>query len=201
MRAWMDEYQQMIEEAEPSPPRPLAMFGLTPGGSITFTIDDIPPWLLRADPHPLDLIDLSEVRTIVAKHLPEDGTQPKRNWLQRWVTNPEPAEKPGEYLIVGDSIPQHATPDVRDYFPLVETPYVDSFMDHLSKIHLDSVREARRESARQALQTAVLHLEVHLENLPNETMLDTLAHSATHDCINVVREMLDNIERVPSGGA
>lgn len=133
--------------------------------------------------------NIDTVRTIVAKHLPEDEARTKPNWMRRWFTNPEPPEQPARDW------------KYEAYYGEIETPYADSFMDALNEAHLNDIGEARRTAAREAVLVAALHLETHLENLDNQTMIDTVVRSATQDCINIVREMLAKMNDAESGGA
>lgn len=119
------------------------------------------------------------VRTIVAKHLPEDTEPlPKRNWMQRWFTNPEPQELSGDWKY-----------EPEDYYGEVETPYADTLISRLNEAHLDAIAKERKQAAQDGVFVAVHHLEKHLASLSNETMIDTVVHSATQDCIEVLRNL------------
>lgn len=145
---------------------------------------------------------INTVRTIVAKHLPENEPLPKRNWLQRWVTNPEPGERPVEHRIVTVDTPEpvkHYTWE--NHVAAVETPYADSMMSHITEAHLNAIGEARREAARDGVFVAVHHLEKHLSNLSSETMTDTIARAATQDCIEILRKLRRDMANQESGGA
>ena len=140
--------------------------------------------------HP-HITDTVTVRTIVANHLPEDGTLPKQNWMQRWFTNPEPDEQPIEHRIVT------ATPPDQD---AVEETVGESFMDRIVAVQVEQVIQARRAGARDSAVAAVEALEARLESLPNDTMIDTIARAVTQDCIDVVRKLRPDLLCDPSGG-
>lgn len=144
--------------------------------------------------------NIDTVRTIVAKHLPDNEPQPKRNWLQRWLTNPEPDEQPEEHLIVGEPTPLHIK-DMRERFAHVETPYADSLMSRLNEAHLNAIAKERKQAAQDGVFVAVHHLEKHLSSLNNETSSDTIVRAATRDCIEVLRELHSKMGDQPSGGA
>lgn len=143
---------------------------------------------------------IDTVRTIVAKHLPENEPLPKRNWLQRWLTNPEPDEQPTDLRIVGDSSPIY-TEDFPEQESFMERAIKESFTDRLVDAQMDAIAEARRTAAREAVLVAALHLETHYSNLDNQTSSDTIVRAATYDCIQIVRGMLAKMHEAESGGA
>lgn len=143
---------------------------------------------------------IDTVRTIVAKHLPDNEPLPKRNWLQRWLTNPEPDEQPIESRIVTIETPLRAE-DMRERFEYVETPHADSLVSRLNEAHLDAIAKERKQAARDGVFVAARHLQRHLANLSNETSSDTIVRAATRDCIEVLRELHRKMGEAPSGGA
>lgn len=133
--------------------------------------------------------NLDTVRIIVNTHLPEDA-RPRESWVRRWFTNPEPAVPPAGWKY-----------EPEDHYAIVETPEVDSLVSRLNEAHLDAIMETRREAARVAVLGVALQLETHLENLSNETMIDTVVRSATQDCVDIVRNLLGSLHESESGGA
>lgn len=172
---------------------------MTNGQSAHFILVDehlLPRFLHRPETN-LQTCNIDTVRTIVAKHLSDNEPLPKPHWMRRWFTNPEPQDKPVDWRLE----PPSGALNPMDYYGEVETPYADSLMDRFTEAHLNEITEARKESAREAVLVTALHLETHLENLDNETMIDTVVRSATQDCIDVVRGILKKLDEAPSGGA
>lgn len=137
----------------------------------------------------LQTCNIDTVRTIVAKHLSDNDSRTKANWLQRLFTNPAP-----DALVSGRQAVWERSEEV-------EMPVEDTLTSRIVHAQLDAIGEARKQAARDGVFVAVHHLEKHLASLSNDTSSDTIVRAATQDCIEVLRELRRKMGDEPSGGA
>lgn len=155
--------------------------------------------LLRPETN-LQTCNTDTVRTIVAKHLSDNDSRSKANWMQRLFTSPAPDERPVEPRIAG-SWRLTSPEDAREYFAEVETPYADTLIARLNQAHLEAIAKERKQAAQDGVFVAAHHLQRHLASISNDTSSDTIVRAATQDCIEVLRELHRKMGEAPSGGA
>lgn len=173
---WVDEYWAWME-------RPVRH------------IDDIPPWLTVSN-KPLSMFmlqDLTDVRTIVAKHLSDNDSRTKANWLQRLFTSPEPDALVSGRQAVWENLEEV---EIRE-----EIPVEDTLTSRIVHAQLDAIAKERKQAAQDGVFVAAHHLQKHLASLSNDTSSDTIVRAATQDCIEVLRELHRKMGEESSGGA